>query len=313
MSFDPNTGQQSWKSRMLALDEATGKQLWTADKLAAGYSGSEQLVLCEGTAYFLGYEQARNRASLEAYDLADGSKRFAAEVSAGGSPGQMQLHAQGDRLLACAGNALQCYDTATGKLRWRSQFPGQWGFLSAVDDARVVCSVLAGNNQSMQLCAFEMDTGKKLWDSAAMAGQMQSPASQNFMGQLGYRFDPAPVTDRVLAVTTNWQTRKSSYAAFDGASGKLLWRTESGGMIGHQVAPPLVGREQAAAFVPGQGKGERRVWDLSSGKLLEKGELPAAYGFVAAQEGAVIQVSNAAIERLVSAAAPAGTGGGKGQ
>ena len=60
----------------------------------------------------------------------------------------------------------------------------------------------------------------------------------------------------------------------------------------------LIGRKHAATTVYQRGRMERRIWDLESGKLVEKKN--CGHGFLTTQEGAVLQVTSQGIEKLAS-------------
>jgi outer membrane protein assembly factor BamB len=309
MTVAPRVGAR-WTARVMALDETTGKEIWSVGDLP--YSNICDVIVQEGSVYVCGYNQTNGQSEVQAFDVAVGSKRFACQLKRSGQAGLVHMHIHGERLLVVAGSALSCYDTATGKLKWYA--PGTntgWAYISAVDDSRVVLAIW--DRQKVMLSAVSLETGKKLWDTGSLPGNAINPTQgYYFLNQLGYSFEPAQSTDRVLAYAMDWRTRKSAYAAYDGASGKLLWRTECP-MGNGQPSLPVVGRDQAGAMVPGQGKQERRMWDMASGKLVDKASVPGQFGYLTVQEGVVLQVGQQGVERLEPISKAGGSGGEKKQ
>ena len=291
------------KSRVVVLDENSGKQIWSSKSWKGR---TTDMLMAEGTLFVAGYDQTGRRSSITAYEIADGSKRFSAPLTGTIAKGQMTV--RGDLLVVSSNNVVQCFDTATGKLKWRNSASQNYNRLLAVDDSRVVVVgyAYARGKQTVTVTAWDLGSGKKLWSSGAMNGYIQNRDYQFI--RMGYEPKPAASTEAVMVTYRDRRGRKFTAATYDGKTGKLRWRTEL--PAGSYMGPMLVGRKHVATTVNQRGRVERRVWDLESGKLLEKKR--GGQGFLTTQEGSVLQVTNQGVEKLVPkvkrpAPAPAST------
>jgi outer membrane protein assembly factor BamB len=290
--YDAKTRRNVYNSSLVVLDENTGKRVWSVAN-RSGMSGG--LILHEGTVYAATCDQLKRRSVIDAYEVADGSKRFSVTVPGIYYAQQMQMHAQGDLLLVTERNSVHCYDTVTGKLKWRNRSGSGQNYMLAVDDSRVVVTSYAYNRgrQSLTVVAWDLETGKKLWGSSPVSGYFQN-LNYQFM-RMGYVPKPAASTAKVVVSYRDYRSRRQTTAAYNGKTGKLLWRTVL--PANAYQSPALVGKEHAAVVVNNRGRCERWVWNLGSGKLVEKS--PATYGFLTVQEGAVLQASTTGVEKLV--------------
>ncbi|MHC4914030.1 MAG: outer membrane protein assembly factor BamB family protein [Planctomycetota bacterium] len=297
---DPRTGRTTVQSKLLVLDQATGNAVWSQDKIQGTLCS---LRIREGTLFTTVYDMQKRRTKLVAYEVADGAKRFSADLAAGNFR-DMELHVQGDRLLAVARNTVYCFDVITGKLKWRNTAGQGASYLVAVDDRRVVATAYSysGRKQTTSVFAWELDSGKKLWETSKISGAFQNPLY--LFQNMGRPHRVAGSTDHVVVATRDYRARKGLVAGFDGKNGKLLWRADLprnvyGGIV-------LIGSRQAATVVSGTGRAERRIWDLKTGKLVERSGVNGSGGFVTVQEGAVIEVTDRGVTRLSPKSAPGG-------
>jgi outer membrane protein assembly factor BamB len=298
--YDAKLRRNIAQSKILVLDEGTGKQLWATPARQIMLGG---LRLFEGTLYVSFYDRKRNTAVVEAYEVADGSKRFTADLTGSGYAHPIGLHLQGDRLVVVNRHTTYCFDTNTGKLKWRGREGNSQGYLLAADDARVVTAAFTYNRGKRQLwvIARNLETGKKLWSSQPLNGYMQNVRYR--FGATGLDIKPAPSTDKIVLSYQEYKQRKMTYACatYDGKTGKMLWRSQL--PPGFNQGPVLIGRQHAAATITNRRKSELRVWNLQTGKLVHK-QSSAGYGFLTAQEGSILRVSSRDVVKLVPEKSP---------
>jgi outer membrane protein assembly factor BamB len=296
--YDRAARRNIYETRLAVIDESTGRQVWAA-KGAKGMPAG--LLLTEGTLYFASYDNTRRKMVVDAYEVADGTKRFRADLA---GVGYMQglIHVRGDRLLVVGRSVVCCYDAATGKLKWRNSAGNNMNKLLAVDDSRVlVASYDYGRGgHSAKVVAWGTESGKRLWASQPVTGHFQRTNYQ--FTRMG--FAPKASEDTSVAVLSNYDYRKRQQhtAAYDGKTGKLLWRSQT--PRGSVLSPVLVGRKHAAAVVSAGGRIEHRIWNLKTGKLVDKSR--TGFGYFTCQEGSILKVGHGTVERMSLAEDQAG-------
>jgi len=167
--------------------------------------------------------------------------------------------------------------------------------LIAADESRII-TVDAGGGQKTQLTAWETATGKRLWVSEEISGQWN-------VQQMGYRMltPCAGNTEKVAVCVFDYRTRKQVLAAFDGKTGKLLWRSDL--PMNAQWAMPAMGARHVAAIVNNQANAaELRVWELDSGKLIDS--RAHAPGQLLVYQEALLALVMGTLEHLKPAAPP---------
>ncbi len=293
---DPKTGRYGHMGKLVVLDESTGKLLW-GTKMKPVTFGAVQLA--EGTVYAAQCDRTRNRTIVEAYEIGDGTVRFKAEIAGISNVYPIPMRVRGDRLVFISRSAVNCFDTATGKLKWKNSISGsQQSCLVAIDDARVVVasSRYGRGKQSSQLLCWSLETGKMLWRTDPIEGYVQQLNHQ--FRRMGLMAKPLSNTAHVALTVQayNRATRKrtnSSYV-YDGKTGKLVWRLSAGANTA--PSPMLIGRKYAATLTNNRGRSERRIYDLKTGKLVEKAA--GIFGYLTYQEGSILQVSSMSLKKL---------------
>ncbi|HOX08414.1 MAG TPA: PQQ-binding-like beta-propeller repeat protein [Planctomycetota bacterium] len=292
MSFNPQLGRQDFKQTVVALDEGAGQQVWSTE---LGGGNVLSALIAEGLLVINSQDQMRGNRKVTAYDLADGRKHY--EIGINGWGQVMQV--QGDVLMVPSQNSLDCYELTTGKLKWRAAV-GSMPTLVAVDDERVVIvePVIdrnAGRNK-VRFASWSVQTGKRLWSSEEFSGYYQAAVGRSPYGA------SAPVVPKgtaKLAVSIyDHQARRPTVLALDGASGKLLWRSD----LPLNTQPPalVAGAAHVAGSLQlgGGAASEVRVWALDSGKLLYSQPM-GRVGQLSVQQDLLLYVGgNGEIERL---------------
>jgi outer membrane protein assembly factor BamB len=191
--------------------------------------------------------------------------------------------------------SVDCYELSTGKLKWRAQTnAGSMPAIVAVDDERVVCSDMQAGGAKCTLSAWDLLTGKRLWTSEEVAGNLTNNFNRGWGQQT---LAVVKGCGRIPMSVYDMRTRKASVLMFDGANGKLLWRSDL--PLNVQAPPVTVGIKHAAAVImqPGGG-GELRVWDLDTGKLVESRSVKEAGSLVAQQDVVLLFGTAGGVERL---------------
>jgi len=263
--------------------------------ITVAQAGELSALIAEGLLVINSQDQMRGNRKVTAYDLADGRKHY--EIGINGWGQVMQV--QGDVLMVPSQNSLDCYELTTGKLKWRAAV-GSMPTLVAVDDERVVIvePVIdrnAGRNK-VRFASWSVQTGKRLWSSEEFSGYYQAAVGRSPYGA------SAPVVPKgtaKLAVSIyDHQARRPTVLALDGASGKLLWRSD----LPLNTQPPalVAGAAHVAGSLQlgGGAASEVRVWALDSGKLLYSQPM-GRVGQLSVQQDLLLYVGgNGEIERL---------------
>ena len=128
---------------------------------------------------------------------------------------------------------LSCYDTATGRVRWRKEFSKQYKATSPLFGAATspivhngLVIVHVGGNDSGALTAFDAETGDVTWSWSGDGPGYASPIV----------FDGGGTTQIVT------QTQKS-VAGFSAVSGELLWRIPFETEYVQNIVTPVVYRQ----------------------------------------------------------------------
>jgi outer membrane protein assembly factor BamB len=300
MEQDPRTGGWTYLSRLLVLDERTGMKLWSVPEVQSQFNNVFQ---AEGAVFVVYRCPARNRLVLDAYDLADGTRRFSADLSELGQSSSTSLWVRNGRLLHCGRRSLVCFDAESGKLKWRTKLVGNsWGWPLAVDDDRVLTawsSYRRNGRRVSGLTAHDLASGKLLWKTEPVSGSIAHPGSHRY-GAVVSQAPPSGNTAHAVISVQEYDRKarrhKAKYWAYDGRTGKLLWRAALPGGRG-RASPPLIARKHAVGLVWGQAAVERRLWNLRSGKLVQVQKVPS-HGAMVCEEGSVLQVCGGRVEKL---------------
>jgi len=167
-----------------------------------------------------------------------------------------------------------CYDRKNGRLRWKTDV-NQGGFAEnihrknthasptlACDGARLFA--LFNNHGGVQLSALDLD-GKLLWQKQAA---LFAPQRYKF----GYAASPLVHEDRVIVVS-DYDGDGASIAAFDGETGRELWRTPRPQMTSY--SSPIVARVSGRAQLLLSGCDRVVSYDPASGTPLWEVEGPS--------------------------------------
>ena len=274
-TFDPRTRARTTQCSIMALDEGAGQQVWKVEESAGVVY---QIETAEGLLLVGTQDPTRGGRQVVAYDLADGRKRFAASVNGWGGP----FIVQNEFLLIPSQASLDCYELSTGKLKWRGQSKaGSMTVISAVDDERVVSVERQARNGRSQVVAWDLATGKKRWASEEFAGNVASSAATS-----GLPGAPAGSTARVAVNVYDTRTRRMTVTVFDGASGKIVWRSDLPQNT-HVMNMAMGSKHLAAVVRQPDGKSGLRIWALDTGKLSESRGLDEA-GKLGLEQGAVL-------------------------
>jgi outer membrane protein assembly factor BamB/tetratricopeptide (TPR) repeat protein len=295
--MDPRTRQYRQRVRLVALDEATGEQYW---ELESDHRVVD-LQLKEGLIYVSTYDQRARRSWVRAYEVVTGEMRFQAGLTKNQTAGAMYLH--DDRLLVSCRTEIYCFDARSGKLKWRNATGGANAVVLAADETRVVAAVqvIDRGRQSSKLIAWDTDGGKRLWSSGKLEGLVQGGVTMGVIFAPGGQPVPVASDTAVVAVALReFRKQSCTVVAYDGATGKLRWRSTL--PRGSFASPVLTGRGHAASVVYGRGGTERRVWNLGNGKLVERQRISGGSGTLTVQEGEVLQVTSADVQKLAPAA-----------
>ncbi len=152
---------------------------------------------------------------------------------------------------------LSCYDTATGKVRWRKEFSKQFKATSPFYGAATspivhngLLIVHAGGNDSGALTAFDADTGDVKWSWSGDGPGYASPIV----------FDSGGTTQIVT------QTQKS-IAGFSATSGELLWRIPFETEYVQNIVTPVVYKQ--TLIFSGYDKGTMSIRVIKRGEKWE--------------------------------------------
>lgn len=154
-----------------------------------------------------------------------------------------------------------CLDPATGKEKWKRSYPTKYRDDFSFDDGPRATPTVAGGKvftlgANGDLSALELATGKALWHRNLLE---EYKASKGFFGAA---CSPLVMGERVLV---NVGGKNAGVVAFDGATGKELWKsTSDGASYSSPTAAELDGKP-VAVFLTRAGL---RVLDPVSGKSL---------------------------------------------
>ncbi len=143
---------------------------------------------------------------------------------------------QDGNVYAYFGNAGAMAADARGRLLWTNTELAFNGFYGAGASPVVVdgkCIVYCDSNRQAYLCALDADTGHTVWKTALDANFSSSGCSRT------------PVVRRVDGKTLLLLWRSSTLAAYDAASGGLVWQYAAETDFGDQVATMLCDSECA--------------------------------------------------------------------
>jgi outer membrane protein assembly factor BamB len=291
VSVNPQTGAQTWKQTVTAFDEGAGQQIWSA----GGDAGNQllQVAVAEGLLLVHGQDQrGTGERKVVAYDLADGRKRY--DIGLKGWGGNFTV--QNEHIIFSSQGSLDCYELSTGKLKWRGPGGANRGLPTVIasDDERIVTAEPQAAGGKSSLVAWDLATGKRLW-SADLPGNVYQGYNQ-----FGQPIAGAAIrnTARLALTIYDNATRKAAVVAYDGTTGKLLWRSDL--PLNVQIPALVVGSQHVAGVVLQAGGGNLRVWDLETGKLVESRGVKEA-GNLAVQQGVVlIMGQQGGVERLQS-------------
>ncbi len=275
-AYDPKTRRRSYKSRAVVMDETTGQQIWAKDFV----SQTSLAKLTNGALLIAGYDSKRRKGRLIALDVADGNKRFEAQID--GYP--RTLHTAGGLAAIGGGKHVYCYDLSTGKLKWRGSAGGNSQNIIAGDDSKIL--VLG---QGKTLCAFDLENGKRLWQSAGLGSVRHGTTITNLQHQ-----------ERIMLATYNRAKRAYTVVAIDTTTGKIAWKsplpTQSyyhSGLMSKTHGMGLVRIRKGRSYVY-----ERRTWNMKTGKLVSTAKA-GGHGSLKIHEGTVLQTSHTQLECLL--------------
>jgi outer membrane protein assembly factor BamB len=280
---DPKTRRYTYKAKIVMLDEGTGRQVWSKD-----FGGNvQQVKLVDGTLIVAGYDYRTRKGSMAAYEIADGSKRFGASFT-----GSVQQIATSGGLAAIASQkGIHCYDLGTGKLKWKASAGGRYQRILASDDSKLVVLGQNYGRSASAVCAFDFETGKRLWKGPSVAG-------------LRYSTNMRSGSDYLMLSAYNYKKKRHTVIGLDAKNGKKTWSSEL--PQNSYIHSTLVGQLHGGAIARIRKGGgyvyERRIWNMKTGKLVEKKSC-GGYGFLRVHEGAILQLTGGTAECLV----PAGT------
>ena len=194
-----------------------------------------------------------------------------------------------------------CYDRASGKRLWKTEI--NQGALNpkvhrnnthasptiATDGERVFA--LFNNHESIQLAAVDYN-GKRVWTK--VVGQFKS--------RLPFGFGASPIVHDGNVIVTNQNNADSAMTAYDGASGKQVWKIElpKKGNYSTPVVANIGGREQLLisgqrsvnSYDPASGDKLWEAagkWDITCGTMVWDDELVFASGGYPAQQTLAIK------------------------
>jgi outer membrane protein assembly factor BamB len=273
-------GRFLYKTKVAVIDEGSGRKVWSVD-LPGRIS---KLKLVDGTLIAAGYDQTGRKGFVKAYEIADGSVRFSAQLAS-----YPQEVVTGGGLAAIADQKnVSCYDLATGKLKWRASAGGRYQRILAADDSKIVVLGQNYGNRVSAVCAFDFESGKRLWTGPKLTN-------------IRYNINTSGGgTDYLLLSAYDSRKRTTTVVGIDGKNGKMKWKSTLpvqsyvyGSLIGQQHGAAVVRLRKGRAYVY-----ERRIWNMKNGKLVEKKSLAIRHSYLRVHEGVVMQVSNVGIECL---------------
>ena len=191
---------------------------------------------------------------------------------------------------------------------WPKQLTRKWeakvgvGHSSPViSGSRVVVHARQGERET--ITAYDLESGKQLWQDAYAAPYTVNPAARGHGP--GPKSTPAIADGRVFAFGIG-----GIFSAIDLASGKLLWRkTASSNPPEYGTASsPMVDAGNVIAFLGGQGAGALTAMDVATGAVKWRwtGDGPAYASPILATFAGTRQIITQSQNRIVSVAAANG-------
>jgi outer membrane protein assembly factor BamB len=197
-------------------------------------------------------EQRGTQEAVVCYDATTGEERWAHtdparfdEAVAGPGPRATPTFHEGRLYCLGASGILNCLDAATGTRQWSRNIledsgrgkPPEWGFASSPLVAQDIVTVFAGGAGDKAILGYHAASGKPAWSGGTGQESYSSPHLVRFDG-----------VEQVAMVTN------AGLAAFDPASGKLLWQHEwSAGRSTRIIQPTPVGASDLLVGTPGLG------------------------------------------------------------
>ena len=170
-----------------------------------------------------------------------------------------------------------------------------------IDGGKVVVHTREGAREVVR--AFDLATGKRLWQDAYDAPYQLNPAAQ--LHGPGPKSTPAISGGRVFTLGIS-----GVLSAFDLGTGKVLWRTPASRALPlyGTATSPIVDQGRVIAFVGGHDKGAFTAFDAATGAVRWRwtGDGPGYASPVVAELGAVRQLVTQSQNRLVGIAAADG-------
>jgi len=217
------SGQAAADERLAASWPAAGPPVLWSREIGAGYAG---VAVAGGRAYL--FHRVADRELVEALDAATGEllwrdaghpTRFRPQVGGGDGPLCTPVVAGGRLIIFGASGMLACLDAATGRRHWaretHREFAAPEGYFGAgstplVVGERVIVNV-GGAKQEAGLVAFDLATGKTVWQTLADAASYSAPVAVEVDGR-----------PHVLAVT------RLTCLLVDVESGEVRWQFRFG-------------------------------------------------------------------------------------
>jgi outer membrane protein assembly factor BamB len=151
--------------------------------------------------------------------------------------------------------------------------------------------------------AFELTTGRRLWQDAYDAPYQVNPAAQ--LHGPGPKSTPAIASGRVFTLGIS-----GVLSALDLATGKVLWRTSASPTLPlyGTGTSPIVDQDRVIAFVGGHGQGAFTAFDAATGAVRWRwtGDGPAYASPVVAELGGTRQLVTQSQNHLVGISAADG-------
>jgi len=283
--YDPKTRRSAYKSRVLVLDEASGREVWSKD--LGGQVRDARLA--DGTLLVTAYDYKTRKGKVVAFEIADGSTRFGAPLSAN----PQAMHVTDDLAVVPDRQNLNCYDLGTGKLKWRASLGGNSKRILAADETRVVAYSQGGG-----VYCYNIQTGKRLWKTSGISTIYHTVGTgDNIQKHLVF---PVYIQKHLMFPVYNRAKRTYRIVAVNTDNGKIAWQSSL--PTGSYFQSVLTGKTHAMATLRvRKGRGyvyERRTWNTKTGKLVATRKLKT-YGRLSTHEGSILQITGTEIECLV--------------